>query len=358
MRVAVKHGSFAREPVVDDEGHLVDDGAGNILVKRLLDVFEGAVLVGTQDRRCDGFDMIPLEFLDAEDTLVINMDVIDSIAVFQLLHRDGAEPKIMNFAWMNPSVYHHRVNFAAMGLSFAMFPTFCNSERTANEVREVVSRWTVQPLAEKARIGWVNLGVRLERVQPRRPTDIPVVLYPAISMAERKQPRLFLEIVERLARRTAIRVEARLHESHLESEAAMTLRMKDWAWVGPLTPTREGYWTALSRTTAFLATALEESYGLEYVEALLAGAIGVFPDRPWAHAILPPGYPFLYSTPAQAQELLYRAVTEPAECRAVLDQSVGGDFIEWIRAAHDDDNFEKAIVAKVAEWFPRSESAG
>lgn len=354
MRVAVKYGSFSREPLVDEDGRLIDKGAGNVLVKRLLRVFDDAILVGPENRRCDGFDMVPLEFIDAEQTVVINMDVIDTIAVFQVLHRHGAEPKLMNFEWINPSVYHHRVNFAAMGLSFAMFPTFCNSERTASEVREVVRRWTVQPLAEKAKIDWVNLGVNLERVQQRQATDVPVVLYPAIYMYERKQPRLFLEIVERLAKRTEIRVEARLHESHLVSELAMTLGMKDWAWVGPLTTTREGYWSALSRTTAFLATALEESYGLEYVEALLAGAIGVFPDRPWVHTILPSKYPFLYSSPAQAEELLYRAVTEPDACRAELDASVGGDFIEWVRAAHNDDNFEKAIVAKVAEWFPGS----
>lgn len=354
MRVAVKYGTFSSDPLVTADGRLIDKSAGNMLVKRLLRVFDGAILVGPEDRRCDGFDMMRLESLDAERTVVINMDVIDSIAVFQVLHRDGAEPKIMNFEWVNPSVYAHRVNFAAMGLSFAMFPTFCNSERTASEVREVVRRWTVPPLADKARIDWVNLGVRLGRVQQRQPTAVPVVLYPAIYMYERKQPRLFLEIVERLADRTKIRVEARLHDSHLVSELAITLGSKDWAWVGPLTSTREAYWTALSQTTAFLACAMEESYGLEYVEALLAGVIGVFPDRPWVHAILPEHYPFLYTSAAHAEDLLYRAVTEPDACRADLDHCVGGDFIEWVRSAHNDGNFEKAIVAKVAEWFPRS----
>ena len=117
---------------------------------------------------------------------------------------------------------------------------------------------------------------------------IPVVLYPAIYLSERKQPQVFLDVVERLARRTPLRVEARLHESHLASEAAMRLSLRGWAWVGPLTATREDYWAALARTTAFLATATDESYGLEYIEALVAGAVGVLPDRPWARAILPP----------------------------------------------------------------------
>ena len=77
-------------------------------------------------------------------------------------------------------------------------------------------------------------------------------------------------MVERVAARTPIRVEARLVEAHLVSEGAMALSRHDWSWVGPLTASRQTYWEHLSRTTAFLATAWEESYGLEYVEALVA----------------------------------------------------------------------------------------
>ena len=121
-------------------------------------------------------------------------------------------------------------------------------------------------------------------MQPREEPTVPIVLYPAIYLSDRKQPQVFLDVVERVHKRTPINVEARLHESHLISEKAMRLSRKDWAWVGPLTATREDYWHRLARTTAFLATAVEESYGLEYVEALVAGAVGVFPDRPWARA--------------------------------------------------------------------------
>ena len=180
---------------------------------------------------------------------------------------------------------------------------------------------------------------------------MPVVLYPAIYLSERKQPQLFLDTVERIQKRTPIKVEARLHESHLISERAMRLSRKDWAWVGPLTATREDYWHALARTTAFLATARDESYGLEYVEALVAGAVGVFPDRPWARAILPERYPFFYRTPAEAEAMLYRAVTDTEACRRELDQAAGGDFVAWLGARHDDDQFDRAIVARVREWF-------
>ena len=180
---------------------------------------------------------------------------------------------------------------------------------------------------------------------------MPVVLYPAIYLSERKQPRLFLEVVERVFKRTPIKVEARLHESHLISEQAMSLSRRDWVWVGPLTASREDYWEALARTTAFLATAKEESYGLQYVEALVAGAVGIFPDRAWVHAIVPEAYPFIYRTPAEAEEMLYRAVTDTVACRRELDLASGGDFAQWLGARHNDDLFEKAIADRVTEWF-------
>lgn len=347
MKVAIRY----QPVVIDQDGRVAGHDAGATLVRRLLRVFPEATIVGPGPRHGDGVDVLPLEFVDAAETVLINMDVVDSVAVWQTLHAHGAEPRIMNFVWWNTSQFDHPVQRAALALSCGLFPTFANSERTATEVREIVSAWTVRPIAEKSQIAWVNLGIRLEHVQPRREPSVPVVLYPAIYLSERKQPQVFLDVVERVVKRTPIKVEARLHESHLISERAMRLSRKDWAWVGPLTATREDYWGALSRTTAFLATATEESYGLEYIEALVAGAIGVFPDRPWARAILPTRYPFFYSTPAEAEALLYRAVTDTAACRRELDQAAGGSFAEWLRARHDDDMFEKAIADRVSEWF-------
>ena len=336
---------------VDAEGHVTGHDAGATLVRRLLRVFPGALLVGPGPRHCAGFDVIPLEFIDGSETVVINMDVLDSLGVWQTLKANCDEPRLMNFVWWNTSQFTHQVQRATLALSCALFPTFANSERTASEVREIVSAWAVQPLAEKARIAWVNLGIRLEHVQPRQEPGVPVVLYPAIYLSDRKQPQLFLDVVERVHRRTPIRVEARLHESHLISEQAMRLSRKDWTWVGPLTASREDYWEALARTTAFLATAVEESYGLEYIEALVAGAVGVFPNLPWARAILPEGYPFFYRTAAEAETMLYRAVTDTAACRQQLDDAVEGSFAQWLRARHDDDLFEKAIADRVTEWF-------
>lgn len=347
MKVAIKYDAA----LVDADGRVTGHDAGATLVRRLLRVFPGATLIGPGPRQGDGFSMLPLEFLDAEQAVVINMDVIDSTSVWETLHQHCAEPRVMNFVWWSTSQFQHKVQRASLALSCGLFPTFANSERTASEVREIVSSWTTQAIAEKAKVSWVNLGIRLEHVQPRSEPPIPVVLYPAIYLSERKRPQVFLDVVERVQRRTPLLVEARLHESHLISEMAMRLSRKDWAWVGPLTATREDYWQALARTTAFLATAAEESYGLSYVEALVAGAIGVFPDRAWVHALLPVGYPFIYRTLDEAEGMLYRAVTETAACRSELDAAAGGSFANWLRARHNDDEFEKAIARSVLEWF-------
>lgn len=346
LRLAVRY----RDVLLDPDGHVAGHDAGATLVRRLLRVFPGAQLVAPGPRRRDGFETLPLELVDGTDTVVVSMDPVESLDVWRTLRSGCAEPMVMNFVWWSASEVEHPVERAALALSCALLPTFANSERTATEVQEVVRRWTVPPLAEKAQVAWADLGIRLEHVQPRQEPDVPVVLYPAIYVSGRKQPEVFLDVVERVRRRLPLRVEARLHESSLTSEPAMRLSRHEWAWVGPLTASREDYWHALARTTAFLATAREESYGLAYVEALAAGAVGVLPDLPWARAILPPAYPFLYRTPHEAEEMLLRAVTDPRRCRAEVDRAVGGDFAAWLRDRHDD-RFEQTVVDRVARWF-------
>ena len=347
-KVAIKHAGT----VVDAAGHVTGHDAGATLVRRLLRVFPHSVVIGPGPHHYAEFDVLPLEFLDAAQTVVINMDVSDSVDVWRTLRGASCDnPHLMNFVWFNTSRSDHPVSQAALALSCGLFPTFANSERTAHEVREIVRTWTIPAIHESAKIAWVNLGIRLEHVQPRNEPTIPVVLYPAIYFTPRKQPEVFVEVVERVARRTPIHVEARLQESSLTSALAIRLSRQNWAWVGPLTASREDYWHALARTTAFLATGKEESYGLAYVEALVAGAIGILPAREWAHALVPEGYRFFYRTTNQAETMLYRAVTDTAACRAEIDRIAGGSFATWLAARHDDDQFDAAIEQRVAEWF-------
>ncbi|MDU0968254.1 MAG: glycosyltransferase family 1 protein [Actinomycetaceae bacterium] len=348
MRIAVKYDAAS----VDADGHVAGHAAGDTLVRRILRIFPGSILIGAPARRCQGFDVEPLEFIDPADTVVINMDVIDSPRIWQKLQRPGEdEPRIMNFLWWTPRTVTSDVGIALLALSCAVFPTFANSERTANEIREVVNKWSVPQLSNRAKLGWVNLGFRLAHVRPRVQTDVPVVLYPAIYLSAAKRPDDFSEVVEWVRKQTPIKVEMRLHESHLVSERAMRFSRRDWIWVGPLTASRSSYWEALAHTTAFLATASDESYGLSYVEALGAGVIGIFPDRPWARALVPEGYPFFYRDLDEAKEMLLRAVTEPDECRAEMERCVDGTLSDWIAKHHSDDAFDVSLVAHVKQWF-------
>lgn len=356
-RIAVKYAGLE----LDNAGRVAGHDSGATLVRRILRVFPGSIVVGPGPRRGDGFDVIPLEFLNPASTIVVTMDVLDSLEVVRELRRSAAAqgygpeaaPRVMNFLWWPPSTYPELEDRAALALSCALVPTFADSERTAHEVRELISRLVVASLAERTRVGWVNLGFRLDHVQPRRPLPPgapPVVQYPATYLSERKRPELFLDVVERVHQSVPIRVEVRLHESQLTHDLALRMSRKEWIWVGPLA-TRSDYWADLSGTTAFLATASEESYGMAYVEALAAGVVGVFPDLPWAHALLPAGYPLFYRTREEAVALLRRAVTAPASCLAEVDAAVGGSLAEVLRTEHSDAVFDRALRARVAEWF-------
>ena len=58
--IAIRYGAA----IVDADGHVSGHDAGATLVRRLLRVFPGARLIGTGPRQGEGFDVIPLEFVD------------------------------------------------------------------------------------------------------------------------------------------------------------------------------------------------------------------------------------------------------------------------------------------------------
>lgn len=351
MRIAVKR----NQTIIDEAGYVTGHDAGATLVRRFLRLFPGAQVIGENARRGAGFDVVPLEFVDPDDTVIINMDVLDSPTVWNTIYTasGGVEPMIMNFVWWPLASLEPKKQSAMAALSCALFPTFANSERTASEVRELVAKQTIPSIGSHLDLSWVNLGFRLDHVQERVTTDVPTVLYPAIYLNSIKRPDLFMEIVTRVQKRTPIEVEMRLEERSLVSEKAMRISRLPWLWVGPLTSTRSSYWAALAATTAFLATAATESYGLSYVEALGAGVIGVFPDEEWARALVPKGYPYLYGSKEEAENMLLRAVTDPQSCRRELDEVVGGSFVDWVHENHSDDVFDREVTAFVEGRFTK-----
>ena len=354
MRIAIKYEGLDISP----SGRVAGHEAGDTLVRRLLRIFPGSTMIAPVPRHSEDLDVVPLEMLDPTELVVINMDAADSPHIWQVLSRgsgsapDAApQPQIMNFVWRPVPSSAPRVHTATLALSCALFPTFADSQRTANEVRELVAKWTAQHLYQNSRLSWVNLGFRLDHIQPRTYSEVPIVLYPSIYLTRGKHPEEFFRVLEQVRRAVPLKVEMRLQEDSLVSEAAMNISQKDWVWMGPLTATRQSYWEALARTTAFLATAEEVSYGLLYVEALGAGVIGVMPDREWARALVPPSYPFIYRDLTEATTMLTRALREPEACRRQMDEAAGGSFSSWIADHHSDDAFDKAIVSCVNKWF-------
>lgn len=356
MTIAIKMGFLDGDPIVDDQGRLVGRGGGTALVERLLKMYPGAVVVDHEDRQCDGFEAKTLSSLDPLETLVINLDVIDSVGVFQTMHREGAEPKILNLQWLPPSHYHHKVNFAAMGLAYALFPTLCSGERTAGEVTELVRRWTISPLAHQARIAWVQPGIRDDLVREHVDPEVPTVLYPAIHLTDNKQPKVFLDVMNRVASEMDVRMEVRLSQRDLASVMAMKMSSPKWASVGPLFGQREEYWEALARMTAFLATAKNEAYGFEYLEALVAGAVGVFPDAAWARKTVPEDYPYFYRTTDEAVSMLKDVLRDPEAARNAINDAAGGSLREWILANNERSGGNEAIRKQIEEWFPEIEA--
>lgn len=350
MRIAIKYDGVQ----VTSAGRIGGHEAADTLVRRLLRIFPGTLVIAPVARRCEGFDVVPLEMIDPAETIVVVMDPLDAPNVWRVLSRageGGAQPRIMNFVWRSTASDAPLERVATLALSCALFPTFADSNRTAQEIAEFMDRWTVKRIADRARLEWVNLGFRIDHIRPRQYTEIPVVLYPSIYLSADKRPEDFFAVVDRVRTSIPLRVDMRLQEDHLVSEKAMDYALRDWVWTGPLTATRESYWEALSKTTAFLATAEDVSYGLMYVEALGAGVVGILPDRPWARALVPEGYPFVFRDLAEAEALLMRVLREPEACRRQLDACAGGSFAEWIAAHHSDDAFDRAIRAAVTTWF-------
>ncbi|QWW19139.1 glycosyltransferase [Schaalia sp. 19OD2882] len=349
MRIAVKRDATT----VSEEGHVTGKDAGSTLVRRLLRIFPGSVVLGEQARQCEGFDVVPLDFVDPEEFLVVNMDVTDSPTVWNHLHQEtGVEhPRIMNLLWWPTTPLVQREQVATIALSCALFPTFAVSRRSAQEVRDLVERWTVADVASGLQLGWVNPGFRLEHVQRHCEPSVPVVLYPSIYLSARKRPQDFVEVIDQVHDEVDFSVDMRLHETHLDSDVARSIATRDWVNLAPLLTGRPDYWAALSHARAFVATSVDESYGLGCVEAMGAGAIGIFPDREWARALLPEAYPFVYRDTTQAATMLHRVLTDPEGCRQAVDASVGGDFVAWVNAGHSDQAFERALTGAVHDWF-------
>lgn len=349
-RVAIRTSSTFGKNLVNREGRLVGDNSGVSLVRRMVDLFHRPLVVtspswlgASESWSGDTFDVMHLHNLHraANDVVVVNFDVLDSPEVYRVMKKSDAwhHPAIVNFVWWNVSEFSDRVQRRMIGQSASLFPTITNSRRTAEEVLAEVRLAAAPALADRAWIEPVTLGVDVSREpEPRVRHDVPKVWYPAMFLFARKRPEQWCEIVDKVAVRTPLQAVMRLTPDHLVGERSQALQARfPWLRPEPLLP-RGALPAALACTDAFLATSEDESYGLAYVEAMRAGVIGVFPDRPWARALLPDDYPLCYKTTDEAATLLHAVLTHPDVFRQALDGLDG-----WIVDQHDEALWRKRL---------------
>ena len=83
---------------------------------------------------------------------------------------------------------------------------------------------------------------------------------------------------------------------------------------------RDEYRANASKTGLFVSTSRTESFGIYFVELLLAGAVGLFQKQPWCELLLP-GYPFM-GTPAELPDMALWAYKNHDEAKATLREKI------------------------------------
>jgi hypothetical protein len=353
MRLAFWFTSTFGAQLVDDAGQLVGEHSGMQLLKRLMRQFERPILLTLDSGLAADYEWGSVRTpgqLDVNNTMVVSFDPLLTPWLYQELRPSPFRyPKLLNLIWFNESELTDERSRQQLAHSTAQFTTLCNSKRTHAQALAGVRKWCSPAAFRDARVAWQNLGIENDRVQwPTHgveATSGPTVQYPAMWLFARKQPEKFEVIVRGVEQRTPLNVRVRLAEKALGHEIAERWRGYSWS-VQPPAP-RAQYWDGLTMAQLFVATAQDESYGLNYLEQLASGQIGLFPkNRPWPSSILPEDYPYRYSSTAEAVEMLFWAATHVDEAWQPIRE-----LPTWIRENHDAGRFDAWFKRMVEETF-------
>lgn len=364
MKIAVLAGTrmLAGSPI-DEEGNIIGQDSGSTLLRRIIGLFPKADLIwGDRVIEAPWGRVIPLSKVDVNNTVVISFDVLETAK----LHLDMKltpgfhHPKVLNFAWWNVPEYKAPVRREVFALSMALFPVIGNSPKVVQESKDMIRKHLGVKMLAGARMKHVFLGVDVEKIptarQPKNPGDLPRVQYPAMFMTTRKRPEQFLKIVSAVQKRVPLEAVMRLHKSGVNAPELEPYADQPWLLHGPIPDTKQEYYNQLPREDVFLATSTDESYGIGYLESLYAGLIGIFPDKPWVYQIVPAGYPFIFSSDDEAEQMLYFALTKRAEALDMINErarACGTDSIQhWIAQFHNAKTFDEGFVRLVNEFYP------
>lgn len=341
-----------------EDGQIVGNNSGLFLVRRLLDLYPGLRLIdSTADSvvECDGFSTGPVRSLDPTEDLVISMDLLASQAVrYRLQVTPRIVPKVMNFFWANVSDQDYAARPDRLGLaaSAACFPTFANSRKTENDLIRVIEENLTVKHVRKAVLGSAPLGIEVDKIPEREsePDGVPVVLYPGIYVMGRKRPLLWLEVMDMVAAATEVQGRVRISHRHAEHPSAEEFRSRSYVDSAPQDK-QAVYYESLKDVSVVFGTSQDESYGLAFMEAMVAGAVPVFPDIDWAYTLVGRDWPLLFRTKQEAYAQLRWAVQNLDDARALMVEH--GLTREKLRVEHSSDVFFARFDEFAREQFPR-----
>lgn len=333
-------------PLRIERGQLVGQDSGTHLLRRMIGYWPGCAILSEVPEQCDGFRLIGPNSVRNTESLVISMAPMETISTYWALRTSVMRtPHLVNFFWSNIGDFTGRKPQQLLGCALGAFPTFANSPRMLGELKNVARKAVSPSVFAENRWAACPLGVEVDKIPFRVSDARPVqVMYPSLFLMQRKQPEIFEEVVLTGLAGLDVAVQANLAPGYLDSEMAREWRGHGW-FVGP-PPSREQYLEELAGQDVFLATAREESYGLQYLELMAAGAVGVFPDRPWARAILPGDYPLLFRSKDEAKAMLRLAAQD-----GILRANLAGECRAMVELHHDSALFDKVFPSVMEEWF-------
>lgn len=106
--------------------------------------------------------------------------------------------------------------------------------------------------------------------------------------------------------------------------------------------TREEYKANARKAGGFLCTALDESFGIYYLELLLSGCVGVFLDREWIRALLP-GYPLLAKGEKELEAMMLHVVQNHKSWREYILK----ETVPFIKDRYQLSRFKKEFAGTI-----------
>lgn len=356
MEVALKCSTTVgpTKQMVSDDGKIVGHNSGLFLVRQMIQRWPGLTIIGDERREGDGFRVARATDVDPFRTLVVSMDLIDTQkVVYQMRGTPKMVPKAVNFFWANVSDDDYRApaDRAALGLGAAYFPTYANSRKAMLELEGVIRATQAPHRGQRARLAYGTLGIDLPKIpHDRVENDRPVVLFPGIYVFTRKHPEMWLEILDHVDRTHDFVGRVRVSPRHAKHRMVPEIQKRSYVDYGPQMRQAE-YYESLRTVDVALATSEDESYGLAYMEAMYAGAVGILPDLPWSHTLVPDGYPFLYGDKATAIAMTRYVLDDLPRARDLVEQA--GFTREYVEREHDGSKFWDGFEAQALAWYPR-----